>query len=294
MKYAKVIADSKHYETGTRLTTFEVLMPRWVLAEFNTHRQLSRNSASSRAIPIKANIENILANTALPVHWGLNQSGMVADLEANDEIAQKARDVWIRARDSAIGFANELSELGIHKQIANRLIENFTYQKVIVTATEWSNFFWLRNHKDAQPEIKAVAEDMYQEYLASTPRELKLGEWHVPYFGDGIWTSESETSLADALKISASCCAQVSYRKQDDSLEKATKVFDMLNLDNEDADVRMHSSPIEHQATPINIEENPYYITGLSHIDVNGVSWSGNLKDFVQYRKLFANECHSE
>lgn len=289
---AKIIADSIHYQTGTRLTTFEVSFPRWVLAEFNTHRQLSRNSASSRAIPIKSNIENILNDTAIPVHWGLNQPGMVADNEANEETVHKAKEIWLKARDSAIAFATELSDLGIHKQIANRLIENFTYQKVIVTATEWANFFWLRNHKDAQPEIKALAEKMYGVYTNSEPVEIQFGEWHVPYFEDGIWRPNSTTPLEDALRISASCCAQVSYRKQDDSLEKALKVFDMLNLDSEDTDVRMHSSPIEHQGTPIDVTGE--YVIGVSHIDSKMALWSGNFKYFLQYRKTFKNECHSE
>lgn len=291
---AKIIADSVHYQTGTRLTTFEVSFPRWCLSEFNTHRQLSRNSASSRAIPIKSNIDNILANTAIPVSWGLNQPGMVADNAADESTAAKAKEIWLNARDSAIEYANQLSELGIHKQIANRLIENFTYQKVIVTATEWSNFFWLRNHKDAQPEIKALAEKMWEAYTNSTPTVIEAGEWHVPYFENGIWTPDSTTSLEDALKISASCCAQVSYRKQDDSLEKAIKVFNMLNLDNEDDDVRMHSSPIEHQGTPINVSNASSVSAYISHIDSKLNFCSGNFKDFVQYRKMFKNECHSE
>lgn len=294
MNEAKIIADSKHWQTETRLTTFEVSFPRWVLAEFNTHRQLSRNSASSRAIPIKSNIENILNDTAIPVHWGLNQAGMVADNAADESTAAKAKEIWLNARDSAIEYANQLSELGIHKQIANRLIENFTYQKVIVTATEWSNFFWLRNHKDAQPEIKALAEKMWEAYTNSTPTVIEAGEWHVPYFENGIWTPDSTTSLEDALKISASCCAQVSYRKQDDSLEKAIRVFEMLNLDSEDDDVRMHSSPIEHQGTPIDVTNASAVSAYISHVDSRLNFCSGNFKDFIQYRKMFKNECHSE
>lgn len=298
---AEIIADSRT-EFGDRLTTFELEFPRWILAEFNTHRQLSRNSASSRAIPIKANIENILNNTATPVHWGLNQPGMVADNEVNKETADIALSLWLQARDNAIFIAQKMTDLGIHKQIVNRLIENFTYQKVIVTATEWDNFFWLRNHKDAQPEIRVLAEKMLQEYNGSTPEILTIGEWHTPYVehyrsplnGELMYIDNNDNflSLEEALKVSASCCAQVSYRKTDDSLDKALKVFDMLNLTSEGADVRMHSSPIEHQGTPIDqtYERFYKYYNGITHEDFNGSFWSGNFKGWVQYRHTYENE----
>jgi hypothetical protein len=296
---SRIVADSiygKH-----RLTTFEVSFPRWILAEFNTHRVLSRNSASSRAIPIKANIENILADTAIPVHWGLNQPGMVADKEVETNVSEKAKEIWLKARDAAIQYATELSDLGIHKQIANRLIENFTYQKVIVTATEWDNFFWLRNHKDAQPEIKALAELMLKHYNESVPTILNVGEWHVPYVltsrgDDGVLNYQDIDGewldVETALKISASCCAQVSYRKQDSSIEKALKVFDMLNLSagTDINDARKHSSPIEHQATPIHVPTDGAVPTYITHFNSKLNLCSGNFVGWGQYRHHFDNE----
>jgi thymidylate synthase ThyX len=304
MIYAKVIADSKHAQTGTRLTTFEVAFPRWVLAEFNTHKMLSKNSASSRAIPIKANIENILANTAVPVSWGKNQSGMVADIDVDEETAKSALVIWYEARDNAIQSALDLVELGIHKQIANRLIENFTYQKVLVTGTEWDNFFWLRDHKDAQPEISTPARLMLDAYNKSEPVVLQAGEWHLPYVNlyrdsSGILhymdANNNELSLADAQKISASCAGQISYRKSDDSLEKALRVFDMLNLFDESGDTRKHSSPTEHIGTPIDYSLGMAEIfsdsyVGITHVDKVGSMWSANFKDFIQYRHTIPNE----
>lgn len=298
---AKIIADSIS-KRGDRLTTFELEFPRWILAEFNTHRLLSRNSASSRAIPIKANIENILENTAVPVHWGINQPGMVAEQAATEEVANQALSIWVEARDSAIAYAERLTELGIHKQIVNRLIENFTYQKVIVTGTSWDNFFWLRDHKDAQPEIHMLASIMLATYNTSIPSVLEPGEWHVPYVETRrdpttyalqyLDTNGNILDLKDALKISASCCAQVSYRKSDDSLEKALKVFEMLNLLPGEEDTRMHSSPVEHQGTPINYateyeNQKPF---GVTHLDFETNWWSGNFKGWVQYRHTFENE----
>jgi thymidylate synthase ThyX len=297
MMSARIIADSIHWKLGTRLTTFEVSFPRWILSEFNTHRLLSRNSASSRAIPIKANIENILADTAMPVVWGVNQAGMVADVEASEEVAARAKSVWYEARDAAIKAAQALSDLGIHKQIANRLIENFTYQKVIVSATEWDNFFWLRCHKDAQPEIKLLGELMLKAYNESTPEVLYHGEWHTPYVAHSreivsnrlvyLDGNALEISVEEAQKISASCCAQVSYRKSDESLDKAIRVFDMLNLEADSDAVRKHASPVEHQATPVILDESTINIEGATHEDHNGDVWSANFKNWIQFRHLF-------
>ena len=297
MMSARIIADSKHFKLGTRITTFELSFPRWILAEFNTHRLLSRNSASSRAIPIKANIENILADTAMPVHWGVNQPGMVADIEANEEITAAAKTIWYEARNNAIKAAEALSALGIHKQVANRLIENFTYQKVITTATEWDNFFWLRSHKDAQPEIKLLSDMMLKAYNESVPEVLQLGEWHTPYVGHTrhdvtqelqyVNSDGGELTLEQARKVSASCCAQVSYRKSDDTLEKALRVFDMLNLESTDEDSRKHSSPIEHQATPVELDKYSLSIAGATHEDLNANCWSANFRNWMQYRHLF-------
>lgn len=298
MIYAKVLADSKHWQTGTRLTTFEISIHRYVLAEANTHKMLSKNSASSRAVPIKANIEHILSDTAYPIHWGKNQAGMVADEELSPEQIEKAKEIWTKARDSAIQYALELSELGVHKQLANRLIENFSYQKIVISGTEWDNFFWLRNHGDAQPEISAPAKAMLDAYNASTPMILSRGGWHTPYvdriidesgflhyYSDGV-----ELDVSDAIKVSASCCAQSSYRKNDSTLEKANIVFDRLNLSNDSPDVRKHSSPVEHIGTPIDYEDDTIETIGITHQDIDGHLWSANFKDYVQYRHLIPNE----
>jgi hypothetical protein len=290
------IIASSITEQNKRIVTFELEFPRWILAEFNTHRVLSRNSASSRAIPIDANIQNILNNTAIPVEWGINQPGMVAESIADEETARRAREVWVEARNKGIEAALSLArDLKIHKQIANRLIENFTYQKVITTATDWNNFFWLRNHQDAQPEIRELAKLMLVDFETTTSVELYEGEWHTPYYRSGYWAPHMSETLQEALQISASCCAQVSYRKQDDSLEKAKLVYEKLNL--ESTTQPKHASPVEHQATPI-----PQHFSakvrrglgmwdyGITHKDKFGSYWSGNFNGWIQHRQLIEGE----
>ncbi|HMI94653.1 MAG TPA: FAD-dependent thymidylate synthase, partial [Polyangiales bacterium] len=156
----------------------QVTFPRIVLAEVNTHRALSRNSASSRAIPVERMLRRVEDDPFIPIHWGKNQKGMQADefLDATDQIA--AEEEWLRARDAAVESVRELLALGLHKQIANRLLEPWLWHTAIISATDWSNFFALRCHKDAQPEIQQAALMMRAARNASTPVRKYLGEWH--------------------------------------------------------------------------------------------------------------------
>ena len=300
---ATVIADSISNH-GIRMTTMELEYPRFIHAELMTHRMLSKNAASSRAIPILAMHEAIKDKTALPVHWGKNQAGMSAKEEVDELTKKGAVGVWIAARDSMISHSTILSASGLHKQIANRITEPFQMMKTVISGTEWANLLWLRHHPDAQPEFFELAKQINEAFEKSEPMKITAGEYHVPYVQrirrepDGrliyMDSNDSEMTAADALKVSASCCAQVSYRKNDDSLEKAKMIFARL-IESEP----LHASPVEHQATPmIYSDPGPYvdgmnpsrWEEGITHLDKNKVYWSGNLRGWIQHRKLLPNE----
>jgi hypothetical protein len=226
------------------------------------------------------------------MRWGANQAGMQAGATVADDVAAEMLLGWETHRDITIGFVEELHRLGLHKQWAARLLEPHQIIKTVATMTEVENFFWLRCDNDAQDEIVHLAEDARAKFNAAEFRVLKEGEWHVPYFKDGYWNPDMQESLQDALAISSSCCAQVSYRKLDDSLEKAEDVYGKLINGR-----RVHASPFEHQATPIG--ENPYdegvdnvapvWKNGITHMDRDGAFWSGNFKGFIQHRQLIPN-----
>lgn len=295
---ARILADSIS-PSGQRMTTMEIEYPRFILAELNTHRMLSKNSASSRAIPVKAMHQHIRDNTAGPVYWGVNQPGMKAKTCLDAEDTVEALMIWEQARDSALDFASQLADLNLHKQITNRVTEPWMTMKTVISGTEWANFFWLRDHPDAQPEIALLARRKREAYEASTPQLLHPGEWHLPYVkstrlssGELIYLDSEDLpiTLQQAQVISASCCAQVSYRKSDDSFEKAQKVFQML-IESEPA----HASPVEHQATPMDVEsmcrfEPETWQPGVTHVSANSDLWSGNLRGWIQFRKLIPNE----
>jgi thymidylate synthase ThyX len=293
---ATIIADSISPQ-GVRITTMELEYPRFILAELNTHRMLSKNSSSSRAIPVATMLQQIRDKPATPVNWGRNRNGMQATEELRSTEREAVKRVWLAAMEQGLSHAAILHQIGLHKQIVNRVTEPWHMMKTVVTATEWANFLWLRDHTDAQPEIANLAFVMRCELERSQPRLLYPGEWHLPYissyrhlantklvYSDGQGDS---LTLEQALAVSASCCAQVSYRKNDTSLEKAQMIFDRL-INSEP----VHASPVEHQATPMveTIDPGVEWEPGVTHQTRNKFLWSGNFRGWIQHRKLLKNE----
>lgn len=273
---AKVIADSvtKH---GKRITTLELRYQRFVHAEFMTHRVFSRNASSSRAIPVKRMIDEAINDPAMPIHWGKNQPGMQAREEHSEMVVVgydswnephycSREAAWLRARDKAVEVAKAFAEAGYHKQIVNRLLEPFIHIKVVVTATEWHNFFTLRDHPDAQPEIHALARVMGEAMDGSVPTLLGHHEWHLPY----VTPLERATMPAELLlKLSTARCARVSYNNHDGSapnVDKDLQLYEQLIVAEP-----LHASPCEHQARPA----------------TNAEIHSRNFRGWIQHREQY-------
>lgn len=283
---AKVIADSISTE-GKRITTLQLVYPRFIHAEFMTHRVFSRNASSSRAIPVAKMIEMVRNEPACPIHWGKNQPGMQANEQLTGYELKEANALWIRAAKEAANIATLMMGHGLHKQVANRILEPFQHISVVVTATEWSNFFELRAHPDAQPEIQKLAYDIQFAMSQSVPKLLQEGEWHLPYVTEddiyAIQVHVGEDSGMDAVidlarKVSAARCCRVSYLKHDGT---AANIEEDLALCDRLAGARpIHASPFEHQATP-----------NLWRVDAKGSRYKckeneGNFDGWTQYRKL--------
>lgn len=286
---ATILADSVS-PLNVRLTTFEITFPRFVLAEYNTHRMFSRNSASSRAIPVEKQLKKLEEDPFIPIYWGKNQKGMVAETELDELTIGECKLEWIAARDSALKHARKLMELGVHKQIANRLLEPFMWQTVICTATEWENFFALRTHPDAQPEIRHIALMMRQLLTSWTPTRLEFDQWHLPLISEA--EKEEFTKLGlDLKKISVGRCARVSYLTHDGKRDPNADITLAERLQ-----ASGHMSPFEHVATPLTEEEAQNQviwqmteISKLPDVDMNHI-FSGNFKGWQQYRKTIVNE----
>jgi len=286
---AKIIADSIN-PRGTRITTFELEYPRIVHGELMTHRVFSRNAASSRAIPVSAMIKSIEDNPAMPSHWGKNQAGMKAKEELDDLTKEATKGVWLSACKDAVAHARVMNDMGVHKQVVNRLTEAYQHMKIVLTGTEFNNWFWLRDHADADPTIAELAHKIHELYKDNKPKELSYGQWHLPYVeceynnGKQYYSIEGESiSLEDAKMISASASAQVSYRKTDMSLEKARMIYKLL-IESEPC----HASPVEHAALCFS-DQHDGWPDGVTHMDRKGNLWSGNFRDWIQMRQLIPN-----
>lgn len=306
---AKVVADSFH--NNNRLTTFEVTFPRFILAEFNTHRQFSRNSASSRAIPVWKRLSDILRFPFVPQDFGKNKAGMQSAEEISEGDAVAATQNWLVGRDVAILQAfflaggsrqiiedakkdprayevcDRIQELSysyaevfrrfrplssaVHKQHANRVLEPYAWHTVIVTASHWRNFYALRASKMAQPEIQTLAIAMAKAHLDSVPRQLEAEDWHLPF----VFQEDRQEvgDLEKLARISSARCARVSYLTHDGkrSLDADFSMADKLQSSG-------HTSPFEHPAKAVHYHGTPRYRSGNF----------GNV--WTQYRKTLPGE----
>lgn len=296
----KVIQDSINY-SGNRMITYEIETYRYIWAEVLTHKMLNKNAQSSRAVPVKSVLSVNEDSPVEPIVWGKNQGGMSASEVLEGEELDYVKKIWKELAGTVFEGSRKLSEAGLHKMWANRPTEPFSRIKVVMSGTEWDNFEWLRDDPEAaQPEIVDLARKIKQAKSESVPMLLLSGWAHVPYVDrvkeQGIISyyvqGEGEVSLDIALKISASCCGQVSYRKLDDSFEKAMDIYNKLFNG-----AKPHLSPTEHQAiamesTKATLMQRLFPNTweqGISHMDKDGHFWSSNLKGFIQHRKIMEN-----
>ena len=267
---AKIILDSVN-EAGDRITTFQLRYPRFIHSELMTHRVMSRNAMSSRAVPVAKMIAQVRDNPAKPIHWGMNKPGM----QATEEVpVASAEHLWQKAANLAADVAEQMVKLNLHKQVANRILEPFQWMNTIVTATEWDNFYSLRAHPDAQPEFQRLATMMLEAQKSSQPRLLGVGEWHLPY----VTTAELEDMkstrteklhpfrVGQMQKVSAARCARVSYLTHDGRRPDIAE--DLALFDRLAGGVPLHASPLEHIATP-------------------GTTDCGNFTGWTQFRKVW-------
>jgi hypothetical protein len=322
---------------GIPFITYEVEYPRLILAEMNTHRMLSKNSFSSRAVPFNKMIEQL---NGRPVRFGANQAGMQDKGEDYEESVAfeefgfgfgdpgylepyTPEEAWERAKDAATCYAEGFYKAGYHKQVYNRLLEPFQMMKTIISGTEWANFFWLRDDEAADPTLRELARVMKEAKEQSTPELLQPGEWHLPYIdcarednGDwsysivhgepGGWQGREYITLEDAIKVSCARCAAVSYRNEGYALDKSLEVYERLVGSD-----KKHASALEHCVSPMQAlswgsdlyeyggrgavnqpQESSTWEPGVTHADRKGNLWSGNLKGWIQYRKLIPGECY--
>lgn len=303
---ARILAASRSPH-GIGFYTFELVIPRIILAELNTHCIISRNSASSRAIPVEKMLRMVMEDPYIPTHWGKNQKGMQADVEVDEPTAKKAEKAWLYARDLAAVQAQELLELGIHKQITNRLLEPFMWHTVVASATELSNLFHLRNNSKAHPDFIVVANMMQEEHERAEPEDMPYGKWHCPLITpadvleacsrsdpkvDAVAPSKQTLLLNEMVdellkKVSVARCARVSYLTHEGKrdLQADLGLHDELLTNG-------HMSPFEHVARPMQMDDPAPCRADVrlgTRADISQ-RWSGKLRGWVPYRSIIPFE----
>lgn len=302
----KIIARSIS-EQGMPLITTQFKYPRFIHAEFMTHREFSRNASSSRAIPVHKMIQQVRQDPAMPIHWGANQPGMQADNQLDNFKIMEVQAQWQEAANNAADVAEAMAYVGLHKQVANRILEPYQWMHVIATTSNTSNFFGLRRHKDAQPEIKLVG-DLWFEALEDFPVKLiKQDEWHLPYIAEAdrqaafqhlkmgriIRSEPSEAEVTNLLiAMSAARCARVSYLTHEGNLP--TVAQDLELYQRLVGAQPLHASPTEHQATP-DCRHEVIISTEDGEQGEHADEWArpeqhGNLKGWRQFRKMLPGE----
>lgn len=295
---ARMIKDS-YSPSGVRLSTMELTFPRFILAEVNTHKILSKNSSSSRARPIEKILKVVQENPFIPEYWGKNQKGMQAFEELSITEQELASKEWIEARDDAFRHAENLLKIGVHKQITNRLLEPFMWHTALITGTEWMNMIALRTHKDAQPEFRRIALLTQELYNKSNPEYIRLGEWHLPLVSKEELTNDQNKydTLEDKMnywkRVSAGRCCRVSYMTHDGKRDPQADIDLCAKLIHDG-----HYSPVEHMARPMTPEEaKTTYATAVMLNEVPHDEWyltrkafCKNYRGWIQFRNEIPNE----
>lgn len=307
--FAKVILASKPTNGAPPIITMHWRYPRIIHAEVMTHRKKSKNARSSRAVPVATMLKEIKSDPFVPWHLGKNQKGMQAGESFPPADVKELQNAWLVARDNAVASAEGMMDFGVHKQVANRLLEPFMWMDTLITSTNWSNFLHLRNHGDAEPHFQDLAGLVETAINGAEYQNLAPGEWHLPYIAEADYdaanTAPDENSADPGIqllqKISAARCARISYAPfdGDPSFEREIERYNGLVSSS-----RIHASPLEHQATPDTQSEffrckkstDPKDVIDPWKVVEEGMNWdhpelSGNLDGgWIQFRKTVPGE----
>ncbi len=225
------------------ITSVQFRIPASFLAQFNTHAALCKSAESARAIPLRTFREKVLADPYFPTSWGKNQRGMMAESHLDKEAQEKAVIMSRAALYGAVRHHENMEELGIHKQDANRLLEPWAWKNVIATATDWENFFALRCAEDAQPTMQELSWAIAGVVLTASPKYDSL---HLPYVLDEE-RAEYKNQPHQLFMLSAARCARVSYAQHDTGKVDVDKDFDLAQKLIKSG----HASPFEHPAMAV-------------------------------------------
>ena len=254
--WAKSVLASQHATTGQRLDTLLIRFPRVILPEWNTHRVFSKNTSSGRAIPVSKMIDSVVEDPYIPEVWTKNERGMQGQGGHNELVDigpllsfktpffTTRENAYLEGMHKAVALARSYAIAGYHKQIVNRLLEPWMWTLMVVSATEWDNFFELRDHGDAEPHMQILAKAIRKTRDEATVQILHPGAWHTPFITDEERYAAGGNIRA-LKRLSVARCASTSYKTVDGfdmTQERADDIYHKL------FGPPLHASPFEHVA----------------------------------------------
>lgn len=277
---AEIIADSVWPIIGhnKRLTTFKLVVPHSVLGHLVRHRAFSLSVASNRALRSSSVMDTL---NYIP-DWRTAQKGMQPAEFINDKNKRDyLDDIVYTLKNYTSEYVNEMvNKHNVAKELTNRYLAPFQLVTVLVTSSEYSNFFNLRDHQDAQYDTQIVARKMKKLLEENTPTYLERGEWHLPFISYG---EAKDNTIIEQIAASVARCARTSYKLPNS--ENRSDIISDIRLFNKLITPPIHASPLEHVATPLRMSD--IYASILPEDKTLNSAFYGNTYGWVQLRKLF-------
>ena len=292
---AEIVAHSKRAESGEEIITYKLTFPRIILSESNTYKQIEKNTSSHRAVKFEKLVEVVNTDPFIPLAFGKHHTGMQnKEYFTDEEEIKELERLWLVARDKAVESATDLYNRGASKQLANRIIESYTWCTQLCTGTresfehlfnqrcpiynveglkftskkealelyphlkDMTELDWLQcNSGQAEIHFMDLAEKMYDALNESTPVIMKEDEWHIPFSDRPEFTPEM--SLKDKIMLSCAMTTRVSYTTIADdeilTLEKAKSSYTKCVQSG-------HNSVVSHCAKCMTDDERNTWIKG--------------------------------
>lgn len=205
-----------------RIVTVQFDCPTFLVAQLNKHKSLDINSMSSRAV------SDISQREYIPIP-SYGTKGMKGQIN-KDHIHHYYECEMQEAIASAKNHAKKLKDMGIHREVYNRLNENFYMKTQVVTGSfqAFKHYLALRTDAHAQGDHQFLACGIAHAIAISSPANLPI---HLPYTNEEELEGLTEEEI---FLLSSARCGTVSYKLKvsnvQDDIARGRKFLDNKHM----------------------------------------------------------------